>query len=101
MRINIAGESIQLSVGFDEQDFVRDTERRIAGLFDTWRERFPSKSSRELLAMMTYQYASYYLTLSRRQDDMMAGLAECDSRLDDIILSLDSPARSGHPALLD
>lgn len=85
MRVNIAGEIISLAVPFDDQDFVRDTERRIAELFDNWRERFPSKSVRELLAMMTYQYASYYNALSRRQTDTIAALLQCDARLGDII----------------
>lgn len=85
MRVNIAGENISLAVPFDEQDFVRDTERRIAELFDSWRERFPSKSVRELLAMMTYQYASYYEALNLRQTDTLRSLAECNARLDDIL----------------
>lgn len=85
MRVNIAGEIISLAVPFDDQDFVRDTERSIAELFDNWRERFPSKSVRELLAMMTYQYASYYHAVSRRQADAIASLEECNARLDDII----------------
>lgn len=95
MRVTIAGESISLAVGFDDQDFVRDTERHITELFDNWRERFPSKSVKELLAMMTYQYASYYQALSRRQDDMMKRLAECDARLEDVILSADDASQEG------
>lgn len=85
MRVNIAGENISLAVFFDEQDFVRDTEKRINELFDNWRERFPSKSSKELLAMMTYQYASYYQAINQRHNEMLKELSECNARLDKAI----------------
>ncbi len=91
MHVNIAGEYISLAVPFDEQDFVRDTERHIAELFDSWRERFPSKSVRELLAMMTYQYASYYEAISLRQKETLHSLAECNDRLDRILSGVTSP----------
>lgn len=82
----MAGEIITLSVGFDEQDFVRDTERQISELFETWRKRFPSKSVAELMAMMTYQYASYYMAVSKRHAEALDMLAECDGRLEKILL---------------
>lgn len=86
MRIKIAGMSIPLVVGFSEQDHVRDTERLVAGLFDNWRRMFPSKSEQELLAMMTYQYASYYLALSKSREDMADRLLGFEKSVDDIIL---------------
>ena len=90
MHVKVAGQDISLTVGFDDQDFVRLTERRIDELFNDWRAHFPSKSLQELLAMMTYQYASYYLSLSRRQQDAIARLQECDSALDAAILEAGS-----------
>lgn len=68
MRIKIAGLSIPLSVAFKEQDHVRETEARVAELFDNWRRMFPTKSTEELLAMMTYQYASHYLAETRNSE---------------------------------
>ncbi len=89
MRVKVAGEAIQLTVAFEEQDFVRDTEAKIATLFEDWRRRFPSKSVQELLAMMTYQYASYYLAMRRRQQDLVAALSQCEQKLDETILNSD------------
>ncbi len=63
MEINIAGQNIKLSVPFASQDDVRDSEKEIQDLFNTWRLRFPKKSDHELLAMIAYQYASYYRDL--------------------------------------
>lgn len=86
MRIKIAGMSIPLTVDFSEQDHVRETERRVAELFDNWRRMFPSKSEQELLAMMTYQYASYYLALSKSREDIAGRLLDFEKEVDDIIL---------------
>lgn len=88
MRIKIAGMSIPLTVGFEEQDHVRDTERLVADLFDTWRKMFPTKSEKELLVMMTYQYASYYLALSRDRDRIASDLLEFEKVLDDRLLRM-------------
>lgn len=86
MRIKIAGMTIPLTVDFAEQDHVRETEKRIAELFDNWHRMFPSKSETELLGMMTYQYASYYLALSRRSDAVAEELLDFEKSLDRAVL---------------
>ncbi len=70
--INIAGQRIPLTVAFDQQNIVRETERSVNDLYEKWRVKFPRKSMQELLAMIAYQYASFYLSLSRRLDDAVA-----------------------------
>ncbi|MBD5217367.1 MAG: cell division protein ZapA [Bacteroidales bacterium] len=60
MQVSIAGVPVSLNVPFDEQDAVRETEQGIADLYNNWRIRFPNKSLETLLAMIAYQYASYY-----------------------------------------
>ena len=87
MRVKIAGLSIPLTVAFKDQDHVRETETRIAELFDNWRRMFPAKSTEELLAMMTYQYASYYLALTRSRDRIAEQLLEFEKVLDRAVLS--------------
>lgn len=86
MRIKIAGMSIPLNVGFNEQDHVRKTENMVAELFDNWRRMFPTKSEQELLAMMTYQYASYYLALTDSREKIEEDLLKFEKDVDDIIL---------------
>lgn len=86
MRIKIAGMSIPLTVGFNEQDHVRETERRVAELFDNWRRMFPAKSEQELLAMMTYQYASYYLALSQSREKITEQLLDFEKTVDALVL---------------
>ena len=85
MQIEIAGQKIGITVGFDEQDAVREAESSVVELYNDWKKRFPKKSVTELLAMIAYQYASYYLTMRRRQTDAITQLSEIESCLDDVL----------------
>lgn len=85
MELNIAGERISLTVPFSRQDSVRDTEKSIANLYDSWRKKFPMRTNTEVLAMVAYQYASYYLDLLRRQDEALVLASELDQMADSIL----------------
>lgn len=76
MEIVIAGEHLKLSVPFSDQDMVRDTEKEIGELYDSWRRRFPAKSVDELLAMMVYQYASRYHLMITERESLEKSLSE-------------------------
>lgn len=82
MMINIAGERIPLTVPFSQQNQVRETEKNIGELYNKWRSRFPRKSNQELLAMMTYQYASFYLSLSELYAKACTDITEIGDLLD-------------------
>lgn len=89
MYINIAGERIRLTVDYDEQDAVREAESQVVRLFDEWRQMFPKKTVPELLAMIAYQFAMYYMALRHRQDDMMAQLKEFEKSIDMTLKNMD------------
>lgn len=81
IEINIAGELIMLSVPFDKQESVRDCENAINKLYKEWRLQFPRKTASELLAMVAYQYASYYHELSDRFDALNNKIGDINSEL--------------------
>ncbi len=85
MQIEIAGQKIGITVGFDEQDAVREAESSVEELYRDWKKKFPRKSVTELLAMIAYQYASYYLTLRHRQADVVSQLSEIESEIDEVL----------------
>ena len=68
MYLNIGEQRIALTVPFDRQDFVRDVESDVDGLYRKWRLAFPAKSDREILAMVAYQYAKFYAELRERKE---------------------------------
>jgi len=84
MEINIGGQVVKLSVPFSKQDFVRDVEDEIGKLFQSWRKNFPRKDERELLAMIIYQYASYYRELTSRHEEAMNLTQQCLNDIDAI-----------------
>ena len=85
LEINIAGEPIQLTVPYQTQDRVRDTEKAINDLYSDWRVKFPRKTPQELTAMIAYQYASFFYDLSERYETMSRELSEISARLDLLI----------------
>lgn len=82
MYINIAGERIRLTVDYDEQEAVREAESQVVRLFDEWRQMFPKKTVTELLAMIAYQFAMYYMALRHRQEDVMTILKDFEKNID-------------------
>lgn len=85
IKIKIANEQLTLRNKISEQEFVRDVEANIAELYSTWRPRFPHLSESRLLAMMVYQYASFYFTMRRRHNDAMSSAAFASSLLADAL----------------
>lgn len=85
MTIEIGGQLLMLTVPFNRQNAVRDTEKAVASLLASWKKRFPDKNDRELLAMLAYQYASFYFDLREglEKDSMLAD--DCLARIDSYI----------------
>lgn len=77
MFLNIGDQRISLTVPFDRQDFVRDVESKVDRLYRKWRLSFPSKTDREILAMVAYQFASYFSELKERYDAAAEKAATC------------------------
>lgn len=85
IEINIGGERLLLSVPFAKQTAVRECEKEINTLYSDWRIQFPKKSPSELLAMMAYQFASYYLELNSRMDRLNSSMESLSLRLSDLL----------------
>lgn len=85
MTINIAGEHLKLAVDFDRQLAVRKTEKAVADLFDSWRKKWPSKSDQQILAMVAYQFASYYNELLDRHETAICIASDTLNRLDNAL----------------
>lgn len=85
MKINIAGEHLLLTVPFSDQEQTRDAEKNLNMLYETWRKRFPEKSEMELLAMIAFQYASYYEDLKRTYLGVAGKVEKMEAKLDKMI----------------
>lgn len=90
IEIIIAGEPIRLTVPFSRQDSVRKCEKDINALYSDWRAKFPRKTQSELMAMIAYQYASFFQELSERYAALTASLQLTTESLDDLLSSKSS-----------
>ena len=64
IKIKIANQELKLHQPVGSQEFIRDVEDKVEQLWNTWRARFPQLSENRILAMMVYQYASFYMQQS-------------------------------------
>lgn len=80
--LNIGGVRVPLAVSSSKLSAVKATEQELRELYDTWRGRFPSKTNQELLAMIAYQYASYYHELKDRYQSAVNAAASLEYSLD-------------------
>ncbi|MDE6010920.1 MAG: cell division protein ZapA [Muribaculaceae bacterium] len=85
IEINIAGEFIVLSIPFDRQDNVRRCEKALNERYSIWRQKFPRKTPSELIAMLAYQYASFFYELTDRYDALTSSLRGISSDLDRLL----------------
>lgn len=76
IEINIAGEFIRLVVPYDKQESVRKCESAVNSLYSEWRNRFPRKTPMEILAMIAYQYASFFNDLEQKYQQLSEELAD-------------------------
>lgn len=77
MFLNIGDQHLSVTVPTGRQEFVRNVESGISELYNKWRRQFPGKPDREILAMVAYQYASFYATLSERYEEAGHLAADC------------------------
>lgn len=77
MFLNIGDQQISYNSPYDRQEFVRDVERRFESLYRKWRLSFPSRTDHEILAMVAFQFASYFYELKEREANAAETAKSC------------------------
>ncbi|MDE5713456.1 MAG: cell division protein ZapA [Muribaculaceae bacterium] len=85
MILNIGGEHIPLTVPFDRQDAMRDAEKAVSQLYAKWRSERPTRSDKEIMAMVAHQFAYLYQGLLAKYEHAIDMAAYCEHRLSEII----------------
>lgn len=81
---------LDLQIKPQEEEQCRITEKRVNKLWSAWSKKFEDKSSKEILAMIAYQYAKIYDTLVAQVNSNEEGLVKAEKAIDDILLNFDS-----------
>lgn len=77
MFLNIGDQRISLTVPFERQQFVRNVEAKVDQLYRKWRQSFSSRTDKEIMAMVAYQFASHYSELKERYEIATEKAGEC------------------------
>ena len=83
MTLNIGDQRIQMSSPFARQEFVRVVESEVDGLYRKWRKKFPAEDDNELLAMVAYQFASFYYELKERYEKATDIAIDCLKQIEE------------------
>lgn len=85
MEIKIAGDRLYLTVPFLKQMEVREAERRVVGLFQSFTSRYPGMGPKQVLAMVAYELASLYNRLLKETDSAVQAAEEVETRLREMV----------------
>lgn len=92
--------AMSMTIKPETEEIVRLAERNVNNLWSTWRGQFSKKSSKEVLAMVAYQFAKHYYEQVSVNEAEHAVVAEFESELDRLlnIVSPEEPAQPEAPA---
>ncbi len=73
---------LPMRIDRDDEEVIRIAERNVNELWRSWSDRFPGKSSSEVLAMVAFRFAQLYFINQK-------AVASIDNLLEEIDRSLD------------
>lgn len=77
---------ISLTINRQTEEYVREAERNVNKVWAAWTDEFKDKTSKEVLAMVAYQFAKLYYQLLPQMDARERFLEQFESDLDAILL---------------
>ncbi len=80
---------ISIKIHRQEEAQVSAVEYNINKLWSSWRERYRDKSSEEVLAMVTFQFAKKFFALAEVEPKLNDALREFEDNLDRILINVD------------
>lgn len=78
--------AISMSINPETEELVRRAEHSINKVWNAWRNDFPTRNSREILAMVTYQYAKSYYQLLEQVERQQNLLRDFENEMDSLLL---------------
>lgn len=83
---------ISMAINPADEEVVREAERGVNKVWQTWRVQFGDKSSKEVLAMAAYQFAKLYFSLQHTVEAREKAIEGFEAELDRLLnLTTDAP----------
>lgn len=86
--IVIAGHSFVLDIPRDQEALVKKAERNFNKVWAKWCDDFSNLSPEEVLAMVAFQYARYYYSISHTVESNEKAIKDFENKLDEILLTV-------------
>lgn len=80
---------IPLTINREDEELVRIAESNVNSLWADWCHRFKDKTSKEVLAMVAYQYAKLYYANTAIAQTVNETLEDFEKELDGILLNVE------------
>lgn len=81
---------IRMTIKREGEEIVREAERSVNRVWNTWRTEFDEKSSKEVLAMVAVQFARLYFELAHSVDQQQYILKNFEKELDTLLKITDA-----------
>ncbi|MBD5171082.1 MAG: cell division protein ZapA [Bacteroidales bacterium] len=94
-------EPISLTVKLEEEEMVRLAERQVNKVWSQWRSDFHTRTSKEVLAMVAYQFAHRYYELLGAVKERDKILSDFEAELDRLLNIGDEAAKPLHSDVID
>lgn len=87
---------ISMTIPAETEEIVRRAEYNINKVWNAWRYDFQSKTSKEVLAMVAFQFAKRYYQLRQQVDNQQIWMEDFEQELNRL-LDIDSADKSDEP----
>lgn len=85
---------ISMTIARDTEELVREAERNVNQVWSRWHAEFEDSTSKEVLAMVAFQFAKLYFQLRHELEASSDGLDDFERELDRL-LNLTLPGAPG------
>lgn len=82
-----------MTIAADTEEIVRRAEYNVNKVWNVWRKDFTDRSSKEVLAMVTFQFAKSYYQLQEQMNRQQTVLEDFESELNRLLEIVDKDAR--------
>lgn len=77
---------IGMTIAPETEETVRKAERKVNSVWNAWRQDFDNKTSKEVLAMVAFQFAKLYYLQQNTHEQGRRDLEEFEKELDRLLL---------------
>ncbi|MDE6396188.1 MAG: cell division protein ZapA [Muribaculaceae bacterium] len=92
---------LSLTISLNDEEIVRHAERQVNKLWSQWSSDFSIRSSKEVLAMVAYQFARRYYELLGAVKERDKILNDFEAELDRLLEIGESPVSALHRDVTD